>query len=67
MKGFIQFVEPKHYSGSPNLELQVMAEEVYAVCKHLNITLEFVEPKRYSGLSGSIAGFLLMLLVWKFC
>ena len=44
-----------------------MVDEVYAVCKHLNITLEFVEPKRYSGLSGSIAGFLLMLLVWKFC
>ena len=40
-----------------------MAEEVYAVCKHLNITLEFVEPKRYSGLSGSIAGFLAVLLV----
>ena len=50
MEGFIQFVEPKHYSGSPNLELQVMAEEVYAVCKHLNITLEFVWQQRDSDL-----------------
>ena len=36
--------------GSPNLELQVMAEEVYAVCKHLNITLEFVWQQRDSEL-----------------
>ena len=36
--------------GSPNLELQVMAEEVYAVCKRLNITLEFVWQQRDSEL-----------------
>ena len=36
--------------GSPNFELQVMAEEVYAICKSLNITLEFVWQRRDSDL-----------------
>ena len=36
--------------GSPNFELQKMAEEVYSICKSLNITLEFVWQRRDSDL-----------------